>query len=129
MRGQVLAGMKLDDPPAEYVKRRRSDRQEQDINDPMMPVAWSRVRKNDAGTENKIFCTTMGAATDLQSEGLRRMVVNAVYWGLDMEVPEQADVTYVDPFHPTMYGFNTYRRGIDPADHAIGKVLPEGEKD
>lgn len=127
IRGRVLSGMKPDDPPAKYVKRRRSDRKEQDINNPMMPVAWTRVRKNDAGTENKIFCTTMGAATDLQSEGLRRLIVNAVYWGLDMDVPEQADVEYVDDFEPTMYGFGNYRRGIRPSDHAVGKVLPQGE--
>ncbi len=127
IRGRVLSGMKPDDPPAKYTKRRRSDRKEQDINDPMMPVAWTRVQKNESGTENKIFCTTMGAATDLQSEGLRRMVVNAVYAGLGMDVPERANVDYVDPFYPTMYGFDIFRQGIRPSDHALGKVLPKGE--
>jgi hypothetical protein len=68
----------------------------------------------------------MGAATDLQNGGLRRMVVNAVYWGLGMEVPAKADVTYVDAYQPTMYGFKGYRRGIMPADHAIGKTLSAG---
>jgi hypothetical protein len=93
----------------------------------MMPVAWSRVYKNEADKENKVLCTTMGAASDLTNEGLRRMIVNAVYWGLDLEVPKKARVDYVDDFKPTMYGFGGFRRGIKPSDHALGKVLPPGE--
>jgi hypothetical protein len=128
VRGQVLKGMKPTDPPADYKKRRATDGKEQGVNDPMMPVAWTRLHKNEGGKTNRVFCTTMGAATDLASEGLRRLVVNAVFWGLGLEVPEKADVTYVDDFKPTMYGFNGYRRGLKPSDHAIGKVLPEGKK-
>jgi glucose/arabinose dehydrogenase/azurin len=126
VRGQVLKGMKATDPPADYKKKRATDKQEQGVNDPMMPVAWSRLYKNEKGKENKIFTTTMGSATDLQNEGMRRLVVNAVYWGLGMNVPPKADVTYVDEFKPTMYGFGGYRRGLKPSDHAIGKVLPQG---
>lgn len=117
MRGAVLKGMKPTDEALEGKK-----------NDPMMPVVWTRLYKNESGKENKILCTTLGAATDLLSEGLRRIVVNGVYWGAGLEVPEKADVTYVDDFKPLMYGFNGYRAGLKPSDHAIGKVLPEGTK-
>lgn len=127
VRGQVLQGMKPTDPPAHYKKKRASDRQEQDVNDPPMPVAWTRLHKNEAGQTNKIFCTTLGAATDLQNEGLRRVIVNSVYWALDMPHTSLADVTYVDDFKPTMYGFGGYRRGLVPEDHALGKVLPAGQ--
>jgi hypothetical protein len=123
LRGQVLKGMKPSDPPADYRKRRQSDRQEQGINDPMMPVAWTRLHKNEAGTTNRVFCTTMGAATDLQNEGLRRLVVNAVFWGLGKDVPAKADVTYVDEYQPSFYGFKTYRKGLKPADLMLGKPL------
>jgi glucose/arabinose dehydrogenase/azurin len=119
MRGQVLKGMKPEDPPASYKKRRASDREEQDVNDPMMPISWTREFKNEAGNVNKIFCTTLGAATDLISEGSRRMVVNAVYWALGMDVPQEADVRAVGEFKPTMYGFGTYIKGVRPSDHAI----------
>ena len=64
----------------------------------------------------------MGAATDLQSEGLRRLIVNAVYWGLGMDIPARADVAYVEPFTATPYGFNGYRKGVRPADLAIVKT-------
>jgi oligogalacturonide lyase len=127
VRGQVLCGMNPTDPPAEYTKKRQTDKQEQGINDPMMPVAWTRLYKNEAGKTNRIFCTTMGAATDLQNAGLRRLIVNAVYWGLQLEVPGRADVEYVDEYHPSMYGFRGYRRGLKVSDHALGTVLPLGE--
>jgi hypothetical protein len=127
LRGQVLKGMKPTDPPAEYKRRRSTDKQEQGINDPMMPVAWTRLHKND-GKTNRVFCTTMGAATDLANEGLRRLVVNAVYWGLDLEVPAKADVAFVDDYHPSQYGFKGYRPGIKVDDHALGKTLPPPHK-
>jgi azurin len=127
VRGQVLKGMKPGDSPADYKKKRASDKQEQGVNDPMMPVVWTRLYKSEKDRQNKVFCTTMGSATDLQSEGLRRLVVNAVFWGAGLEIPGRANVTYVDDFKPTMYGFGGYRRGLRPSDHALGKVLPEGK--
>src|SRR5687768_2296339 len=57
LRGQVLKGMKPDDPPADYKKKRATDGGEQPVNDPMMPVAWTRLFKNEAGKESKILCT------------------------------------------------------------------------
>jgi hypothetical protein len=126
VRGQVLKGMKPTDPPANYRKKISGGvlEIEQGINQPMMPIAWTRLHKNEVGKTNRIVCTTMGAATDLESEGLRRLVVNAVYWGLGFDVPARADVTYVDEYHPTMYGFNGFQRGMRPADFALGNPIP-----
>jgi hypothetical protein len=121
--GSVLKGMNEDDPPADY-RKKRADGKEQDINDPMMAGAWTREHKNDAGKTNRIFCTTMGAATDLANEGLRRLVVNAVYWGLQLDVPAKADVEFVDEFHPSPYGFGGQRKNLKPNDFALGKSLP-----
>jgi hypothetical protein len=44
---------------------------------------------------NKILTTTMGAAVDLESEGLRRLIVNGCYWavGLENKIPAKANVT------------------------------------
>jgi hypothetical protein len=121
IRGQVLKGMKPTDPPADYRKKRASDKQEQGVNDPMMPVAWSREVKNDAGKTIKTLCTTMGAATDLTSEGLRRLLVNATYAFTGLEVPEKADVTVGAEFQPTMYGFGGFKKGMKPSDFAPAK--------
>lgn len=124
LRGQVLQGMKPDSPPATYKKKRSTDKQEQGINEPMMPVAWTREYKGTAGKTNKILCTTMGDATDLESEGLRRLIVNGVFWGLGLPVPEKADVTYVDEYKPSFYSGNGFRKGMKPEDLALGKKMP-----
>ena len=123
MRGLVLENMKPDSKPS--TRERKKGR---GINDPAMAVAWTRKHKWPSGKTSNIFTTTMGAATDLQSEGLRRMIINAVYDGLGMEVPKKTDVDYLDPYKPLFYGFNSFRKGIKPADHALGKVLPAGQK-
>lgn len=126
LRGLVLSGMNRSDPPANTVKKRSSDKKEQPVNSPAMPVAWTRVYRNEAGRDNRILTITMGAATDFTDESLRRLVVNGVYWGLGRKVPSKADVRLVDPYAPTPYGFNGYRVGLIPADHALGKTLREG---
>ena len=123
LRGLVLENMKPDSKPS--TRERKKGR---GINDPAMAVAWTRNYKWPSGKTSKIFCSTMGAATDLQSEGLRRLIVNAVYAGLDMAVPKKANVDYVDPYKPLFYGFGGFRRGIKPSDHTLGKVLPAGQK-
>lgn len=116
LRGSVLKGMKPDDAPADHKKGGRNG--EQGVNDPMMPIAWTREVKNSSGKSNKIVCTTMGAATDLTSEGLRRLVVNSVFWGLGVDVPKQADVTPVGDYQPSKYSFNAFKKGVKAADHA-----------
>lgn len=125
VRGQVLASMQPDAAPATHVKPRKSDGAQQPVNEPMMPVAWTREVKNPAGNTNRVFCTTMGDANDLLNEGMRRLVVNAVYWGLQLDVPAKADVRFVDGYVPSFYGFKGYRRGLKVADLALGKDLPK----
>lgn len=107
VRGQVLAGMKPTDPPVEGRK-----------NNPMQPIVWTRLYKNEWGTTNKILVTTMGAATDLLNEGLRRLIVNGAYWAVGMEdkIPQKADVNFVGEYKPSFYGFNGYKKGVKPSD-------------
>lgn len=128
IRGQVLKGMSPEDPPADYKKTRLTDKAEQGINDPMMPVAWTREHDWGNGKKSRTFCTTMGAATDLQNAPLRRLIVNSIFWGLNLDVPPEANVEYVGDFHPTFYGFNEYRKGVRPGDLALN-VLSLMESD
>ena len=104
-RGQVVAGMSPQDPAVAGRK-----------NNPMQPVAWTRLYKNESGKTNKIFCTTMGAATDFENEGLRRLIVNSVYWAAGLEVPTKADVSCIGEYRPSMYGFNGALKGTMPSD-------------
>ena len=84
-------------------------------NNPTQPVAWTVMHKNDDGKTNKIFNTTMGAASDLDDANLRRLVVNACYWGLGLKVPTKANVDVPASFQPSFYGFNTAKKDKLPA--------------
>ena len=63
----------------------------------------------------------MGAAEDLASEGLRRLLVNATYWcvGMEDQIPARARVDLVGDFQPTPFGFGKFRKGLKPADLAL----------
>lgn len=89
--------------------------------------SWLKTYKTSEGKkEGSAFCTTMGSSSDFQSEGLRRLVINATFHLAGLEVPEKANVTIVDPFVPSFYTFNRgkeyYRElGHKPADYGYGK--------
>jgi type 1 glutamine amidotransferase len=101
-------------------------------NNPMMPVAWVREYTAPNGAaKGKAFMTTMGASVDFKNEDLRRLVVNASYFLTGLNVASKADVTLVDPYEPTMYGFNNapdfYKsRNMKVADLALGKSASTG---
>ncbi len=105
--GQVLVGMKPDDPPLPGKK-----------NDPMMPIAWTKSYTGEQGKTARVFTTTMGASQDFASEGLRRLVVNACYWtlGLEDQIAAKSNVDIVGEFRPTPFRFGGYKRGVKPAD-------------
>lgn len=74
-------------------------------NDPMMPVAWIKSYQIPGGQKGKVFTSTIGAATDLLTEGTRRMIVNSVFWCLNLTVPEKANVDFVGSYDPSPYSF------------------------
>jgi hypothetical protein len=63
----------------------------------------------------------MGSSTDLESEGVRRLLVNAVYWALEMEdrIPEKSNVEIVGEYDPSPFKFNGFKKGVKPQDHAL----------
>jgi hypothetical protein len=53
------------------------------------------------------------------------MLVNAVYFLTDLEVPAKADVQYIDPFYPSFYGFIKDKefwpgQDMQPQDYGLG---------
>ncbi len=97
-------------------------------NDPMQAFAWLHpYAAPDTDIVGQAFCTTGGASLDFVSEGLRRIVVNAAYHLTGLEVPEKADVDYVDPFYPSFFCFikgDSWYRDLDlqPEDFGLGKA-------
>jgi hypothetical protein len=107
--GQVVAGMKPTDMAVAGKK-----------NDPMMPIAWVKnYRINDR--TGRVFTSTMCSSQDLESEGLRRLLVNASYWavGLESKIPDKSKVDIVGEFKPTRFGFNGFKKGMKPEDFAM----------
>ena len=117
VRGQVVDGMGESDPPASNRKKTWQGI-EQAVNEPMMPIVWLRSHRNEAGRTNGVMTCTMGAATDLLSEGLRRLLVNGAYWMVGLPVPDRADVSLVGIYEPSNFGFDGFRKGVRPSDHA-----------
>jgi hypothetical protein len=58
----------------------------------------------------------MGSGVDLKNPGLRRLIVNAAYWGLGMESAIVADrsVEIVGTYAPLQSGFNYTELGVTP---------------
>lgn len=106
--GRVLEGMKPEDRPVQNEK-----------NEPMMPLAWTKSYKIDPqGHEGKAFTSTIGSSRDFQSEGVRRLLVNAVYWlaGLEQLIPEQSQVDLIGEYKPLPMGFGRFEKGKKPSD-------------
>ena len=114
VQGQVLEGMKPTDQPLAGPK-----------NNPMMPLVWTRNYTGEAGKTSRIICSTMGSGPDLESEGLRRLLVNACYWavGLEAKIPAQSNVDYVGDYKPGFFGFGKFKKDVKPADLNVKEAV------
>ncbi len=108
--GQVLAGMKPDDPPVAGKQ-----------NEPMMPVAWTKTYTSAQGKAARVFATTMGASQDFESAGMRRLLVNACYWALGLEdkIPTRTNVELVGTYQTLPFKTGGFQKGLKPSDHAL----------
>lgn len=108
VHGQVLEGMNPGDKPVTGPK-----------NAPMQPLVWTREYKGERGKTSKVICTTMGAAVDFQSVGLRRLCVNSVLWatGAGDAIKDATDVEIIGIYKPSAFGFGGYVAGRKPSDY------------
>ena len=92
-------------------------------NDPMMPVVWTKSYQLPGGTQGRAFSTTLGTSTDLLEAGVRKMLLNAVFWALGEEsaIPAEGVASdLVGDYNPTR--FNNHppeyweQRAVVPAD-------------
>lgn len=105
--GQVLEGMNPEDKP--------------NSNKKLVPVAWIKSYKGESGKVARIFTSTMGHGGDFQSEGFRRLTVNACYWalGMEMDTPAKSKVEFVTPYTPNNIGMAGHKKGLHPGDFAL----------
>lgn len=107
-----------------------------DRNNPMMPVAWTRTYQVPGGELGRAFTSTMGASTDLLTEGTRRMVLQGALWALGLEdaIPEEGVVAdIVGPYEPTQFNFHSdeyfAERALHPAQFAAHAGTPRWDLD
>lgn len=100
--GQPLLGRQHDDPPNLKLEP--------------LPVAWFKHWQTSEGKLARVFHCTMGSAHDFQSAGLRRLVINAAYWGMGMEsaITPNRSVDIVGTYQPRESGFNYQKLGVVP---------------
>jgi type 1 glutamine amidotransferase len=105
--GQVLVGMNPTDKPSTEKK--------------LVPVAWTKTYTGKAGKPARVFTSTMGHGGDFHSEGFRRLLVNACYWGLGMEdrISANSKVDIVGEYKPNDIGMGGHKRGLKPSDHKL----------
>jgi hypothetical protein len=101
----ALYGMRITDTEIAGIDMEEDEDERYDPNNPLMPVAWIKSYQLPDGEKGKVFSTTMGASTDLVVEGTRRMLVNAVFWSLDLTVPDKANVDIVGTYEPSPFAF------------------------
>jgi len=100
--GQPLLGRKHDDPPNKELEP--------------LPVAWFKIWQTSNGKTARVFHSTMGSGEDFESAGLRRLIINACYWGMGMEsvISPTRSVEYVGPYKPLESGFDYSQIGVSP---------------
>jgi hypothetical protein len=105
--GQVLSGMNPDDKPNPEKR--------------LVPVAWTKTYTGEKGKTAHVFTTTMGHSFDFFSEGFRRLLVNACYWGLEMEsqIPAKSKVDFVGEYNPNKIGMGKHKKGLKPSDYKL----------
>jgi hypothetical protein len=81
-----------------------------------LPIAWTKTWTGSTGKTARVFHVTMGSAKDYENAGLRRLTINATYWGLGMEDQIQAtsSVEYVGEYKPLASGFNYEKLKVVP---------------
>jgi hypothetical protein len=99
-----------------------------------LPVAWVKTWTGASGRPARVFHSTMGSARDFESAGLRRLVINATYWGLGLEEAIRADssVEIVGDYRPLASGFAYEKLGVRPRpvqEYDPRRTLPEVPRD
>jgi len=100
--GQPLVNLQPDAPPNEEKEP--------------LPIAWTTTWTGNQDRTSKIFHFTMGSAEDFENKGVRRITINAVYWGLEMEnaIDANRPVDPVGDYQPLKAGFNYEKLGVEP---------------
>ena len=101
----LLYGMKESDQNIATVTQ-QGNQEGYNPNEPMPPIVWTKSYQLPNGKQGQSVTSTIGAATDMLDEDVRRMMVNTAYYLLNIEVPEKANVDLVGQYSPSAFQFH-----------------------
>lgn len=81
-----------------------------------LPIAWTKTWIGNRDLTSKIFHFTMGSAIDFENDGVRRLTINAVYWGLGMDdsIKKDRSIEITGEYKPLGSGFHYKELGVQP---------------
>ena len=84
----------------------------------IMPIAWTKKYSLDGGKTGMVFGSTLGSSLDFKSEDMRRLILNASFWLLEMAevITPELSVNIIGKYEPTMFGFDSFRKGMKVSD-------------
>ena len=94
---------------------RKPDSQPNPEKEPL-PIAWTTYWKTSDQKTARVFQSTMASGKDFESAGLRRLIVNACYWCVELEdqIDGSRSVDYVGEYSPLASGFDYKTIGVIP---------------
>ncbi|QTN31947.1 ThuA domain-containing protein [Akkermansiaceae bacterium] len=81
-----------------------------------LPVVWTKHWTTTDSKKARVLHSTMGSGTDFENPGLRRLLVNGVYWciGMEKEISPDSKIDYIGDYTPLSNGFNYEKLGVKP---------------
>lgn len=95
------------------------------------PGVWLKDYTVPDGKKGTALTSTFGSSCDLDDENLRRLFINAVFYLTGLEVPDKANVDYIDPFSPSAFlnhrtSDHYVKLNLKPSDYDWGKSPQTG---
>ena len=87
-----------------------------------MPIAWAKTYDAGSGKQGRAFTSTIAGGQDFECEAVRRLFVNACYWGLGMEnkIAEKSNVDFVGEYKGLPFKNNGFTPSVKPSSLATG---------
>ena len=81
------------------------------------PGLWVRTYKGAEGKEGRVLCTTQGASEGILNDGLRRVLINGVFWavGLEKKIKADLNIDFIGPYKPKTFNFNGQSKDVLPS--------------
>lgn len=91
-----------------------------DTEKPAVASTWTRHYQDKDGDQHRVFHSTSGTSEDFLEDDFRRLIINGMFWAMGMEsqIKPDMDISFVGPYQPSGFSFDSAVPGIKPSDLA-----------